>query len=230
MTGPTVTLSNPGGVHPPAGWYHHLARVEGARLLFLAGQVGLDQDGKLAGNGEVNAQLHQAYRNIGKVLESAGASFDSIVQLTTYVVGRESVQPYLDARTELYSEIYPTGNYPPNTLLVISGLIREEMLVAGYRRRRSPVGCDPIPVCDALPYPGALTADTQKAPSAGAPTHQPLQTIALRLGRPHTGLWQSLCARREAVFGADHAPMGYKKPVLRANRVRPLSGSDDDSG
>ena len=77
MTGPTVTLSNPGGVRPPAGWYHHLARVEGARLLFLAGQVGLDQDGRLAGNGDVHAQLHQAFRNIGKVLESAGASFDS---------------------------------------------------------------------------------------------------------------------------------------------------------
>ena len=129
MTGPTVTLSNPGGVHPPAGWYHHLARVEGARLLFLAGQVGLDQDGRLAGNGDVHAQLHQAFRNIGKVLESAGASFDSIVQLTTYVVGRESVQPYLDARTELFAEIYPRGNYPPNTLLVVAGLLREEMLV-----------------------------------------------------------------------------------------------------
>ena len=52
-----------------------------------------------------------------------------MVQLTTYVVGRDSLQPYLDARTEVLSEIYPKGGYSPNTLLVISRLVDEGMLV-----------------------------------------------------------------------------------------------------
>jgi enamine deaminase RidA (YjgF/YER057c/UK114 family) len=35
----------------------------------------------------------------------------------------------LTARTELFPTLYPDGDYPPNTLLVISGLVCEEFLV-----------------------------------------------------------------------------------------------------
>ena len=106
-----------------------MARVRAGELLFLAGQVAVDEKGALVGRGDAAAQTKQAYRNIGRVLQSAGASFDDIVQLTTYVVGRGSVQPYLDARTEVFAEIFPAADYPPNTLLVIDGLLDKEMLV-----------------------------------------------------------------------------------------------------
>jgi len=78
---------------------------------------------------DARAQTRRAYHNIGVLLESEGAFFDNVVQLTIYVVGRESVQPYLDGRTGVFAEIYPDGDYPPNTLLVIEGLVRPEMLV-----------------------------------------------------------------------------------------------------
>ena len=129
MTQPQRTLSNPSSVHAPLGRYSHLARVSGGELLFLAGQVGTDADGGIVGKGGAGAQTRQAYANIGKILESAGAAFSNIVQVTTYVVGRGSVQPYLDARAVLFEEIYPGGEYPPNTLLVIDGLLDEDMLV-----------------------------------------------------------------------------------------------------
>ena len=121
--------SNPTGVHTPAGMYSHLTRVAGGELLFLAGQVGLDADGRIVGEADAAEQTKQAFRNIEVILRRAGASMDDVVQFTTYVVGRESVQPYLEGRTEVYAELYPGGAYPPNTLLVIDGLVREEMLV-----------------------------------------------------------------------------------------------------
>ena len=123
------SLTNPAGVHPPVGRYSHLAQVKAGELLFLAGQFAIDIEGNLVGEGDAAEQTRKAYENIREVLKSAGASFDNVVQLTTYLVGRESVQPYLDARTEVFAEIYPDGQYPPNTLLVISGLMTEEMLV-----------------------------------------------------------------------------------------------------
>ena len=129
MTPLERTLANPEGVHPPVGRYSHVARVKASEMLYLAGQVGVDENGDLIGEGDAQAQTHQAYENIGTLLESEGASFQNVVQLTTYVVGRESIQPYLDARTDLFAEIYPDGDYPPNTLLVIGGLVRPEMLV-----------------------------------------------------------------------------------------------------
>lgn len=78
---------------------------------------------------DARAQTRRAYHNIGVLLESEGAFFDNVVQLPIYVVSRESVQPYLYRRTGVFAEIYPDGDYPPNTLLVIEGLVRPEMLV-----------------------------------------------------------------------------------------------------
>jgi enamine deaminase RidA (YjgF/YER057c/UK114 family) len=67
--------------------------------------------------------------NIGQVLDRAGVTFRDVVEFTSYLVGRESIPPFLTARTELFPTLYPDGDYPPNTLLVISGVVREEFLV-----------------------------------------------------------------------------------------------------
>ena len=75
------------------------------------------------------AQTRQVFANLGKVLEAVGASFSNVVELTTYLVGRESVQPFIQARTEIFPGIFPDGDFPPNTLLIIDGLVRPEFLV-----------------------------------------------------------------------------------------------------
>ena len=129
MTDSVRTLSNPEGVHRPLGRYHHLARVKASELLFVAGQVSVDIEGNIVGGGAMAAQVPQVYKNIDNVLKSAGASFDNVVEFTTYVVGRERVQEYLDARTEIFEELFPNGDYPPNTLLVISGLVDEAIVL-----------------------------------------------------------------------------------------------------
>ncbi len=112
----------------PIGAYSQAVRVKAGELVFLAGQVGIDADGNLAGE-DVAAQTRQVYANLGKVLESVGASYSSVVEFTTYLVGKESIQPFIQTRTEVFPGIFPEGDYPPNTLLVIDGLVRPEFLV-----------------------------------------------------------------------------------------------------
>lgn len=129
MAAVNISLANPEGVHAPVGRYSHLARVRGGELLSLAGQVAVDESGNVVGKGDAAVQTHQVYANISTILQSAGAGFEHVVQFTTYVVGRKSVQPYLDARIEVFAELFPDGDYPPNTLLVIEGLVDKEMLV-----------------------------------------------------------------------------------------------------
>jgi enamine deaminase RidA (YjgF/YER057c/UK114 family) len=97
--------------------------------LFIAGQLGLDTAGNLVGRGDAEAQSRQAFLNIGQVLADASATFSNVVEFTTYVVGRESIGPFIQARIELFDDIFPYGDYPPNTLLVVDGLVREEFLV-----------------------------------------------------------------------------------------------------
>ncbi len=113
----------------PLGAYSQATEVQASRLVLVAGQVSLDERGNLVGSGDAFAQTRQVFHNIGQILKHAGAGFHNVVEFTTYVVGRDSIQPFLDARAELFPGLYPDGDFPPNTLLVISGLVREEFLV-----------------------------------------------------------------------------------------------------
>ena len=103
--------------------------VSPGKLVYIAGQVGVDSNGNLVGKGDPAAQTRQALENVGHVLAAAGAGFSDVVEFTTYVVGRSSVQGYLDGRRETYPTIYPDGEFPTNTLLVVAGLVNEDLLV-----------------------------------------------------------------------------------------------------
>ena len=61
--------------------------VNAGRLVYVAGQVGVDTAGELVGPGDAAAQTRQVLQNIGGVLEAAGAGFSNVVEFTTYVVG-----------------------------------------------------------------------------------------------------------------------------------------------
>ena len=113
----------------PLGAYSQATEVQASRLVLIAGQVSLDTAGQLVGPGDAFAQTRQVFHNIEQILKQAGTGFNNVVEFTTYVVGRDSIQPFLDARTELFPSLYPEADFPPNTLLVISGLVREEFLV-----------------------------------------------------------------------------------------------------
>ena len=91
--------------------------------------MAVDFDGNPVGVGDMAAQVRQVFANLGGILEGVDATFSNVVEFTTYVVGRDSVQAYIAGRTDLYPEIFPEADYPPNTLLVVDGLVREEYLL-----------------------------------------------------------------------------------------------------
>ena len=113
----------------PLGAYSVGMTVNAGRLMYVAGQVGVNTAGELVGPGDAAAQTRQVLQNIGGVLEAAGAGFSNVVEFTTYVVGRSSVQGFIDGRNQVFPDIFPNEDYPPNTLLVVDGLVREEFLV-----------------------------------------------------------------------------------------------------
>jgi enamine deaminase RidA (YjgF/YER057c/UK114 family) len=113
----------------PIGLYAQALRAQPRELLFIAGQVAVDADGNLVGEGDVAAQTRQIFRNIGTILESVNATFSNVLEFTTYVVGRDAIQPFIQTRRDLFATLYPEHDYPPNTLLVVAGLVREYYLL-----------------------------------------------------------------------------------------------------
>jgi enamine deaminase RidA (YjgF/YER057c/UK114 family) len=118
----------PQGVHSPAGAYSHLVRSHGD-ILWLAGQVGMDEHGNLVGEGDVAAQFEQIVRNMEKVLTAAGAGWGDVVRVLFLCVGKQNVQALREARTRVWSRLYPDGAFPAATFVLVEGLALDELLV-----------------------------------------------------------------------------------------------------
>ena len=129
MTELNRTIVNTDKAPQPIGAYSQAIRTAPGELLFIAGQVAVDLDGNPVGVDDMAAQVRQVFDNLGGILAGVGATFSNVVEFTTYVVGRDSVQAYIAARTDVYPGLFPDGDYPPNTLLVVDGLVREEFLL-----------------------------------------------------------------------------------------------------
>lgn len=114
---------------PPAHRYSHVAIVEAKRLMVIAGQIAVDRKGKVIGPRDFNRQFHQVYRNLGAILKEYGARFNDVVQFTTYLVDARDLPLFHQLRAQLYKKIYPKGDCPVNTLLVIDRLVFEDLLL-----------------------------------------------------------------------------------------------------
>lgn len=119
----SVTYVNPEAVSAPAGQYSHVALAGPGRFAFVAGQVALDAGGALVGVDDPGAQFRQAFANLVAILDGVGAGPTDVVDLKTYLVGAESLASFRAARQVVFAEHYPAGEYPPNTLLIVSALV-----------------------------------------------------------------------------------------------------------
>ncbi len=123
-----VEIFNPDAIRPPAGTYSHVARAPaGASLVVVAGQVGVAPDGALADG--FGPQCAQAFANVDAALAAAGGGWSSVIQTMTFITRREDVPALREWRNSEFARLFPDGRYPPNTLLVVSGLASEEMLI-----------------------------------------------------------------------------------------------------
>jgi enamine deaminase RidA (YjgF/YER057c/UK114 family) len=104
-------------------------RVKAGEMLFIAGQPAIDVEGNTIGIGDMETQTRHVYKNLGNILESVGASFGNIVELTTFIVGRENLPAHLEVISALYPTLFPDGRYPTDTVAIIDGLYREDFLL-----------------------------------------------------------------------------------------------------
>ncbi len=80
-----ITLVDPVGL-PKVDLYRQVSVATGSRLVFIAGQVARDAEGRKVGEGDLAAQVEQCYLNIATALAEVGATFDDVAKLTVYLV------------------------------------------------------------------------------------------------------------------------------------------------
>ena len=123
-----VEYINPEGACPAQGLYSHIAEVRGGRLLYVAGQLSVGQDGSVVGAGDFRAQFRQVFKNLGDVLAGCDCQFDDVVKFTTYLAHEQDIPVFMDMRAELFPTLFKGPLFPPNTLLVVNRLVKEPFL------------------------------------------------------------------------------------------------------
>lgn len=113
----------------PIGMYSAGFEIDPGRLVFVAGQVAMDAEGRIVGEGDVRAQAAQVYRNLDAVLAEAGCTFRDVVKLTTFLTRNEDWAPFGEWRKAEYTRLFPDGVYPPNTGMVVQALARPALLL-----------------------------------------------------------------------------------------------------
>ena len=108
---------NPPALSKPApGTYTHV--VKAGKLLFIAGQTGVDAAGKVAGPG-MKEQLEQVMVNLLAALKSEGADFSHVAKTTTFVT---SISEFRSPEVAAVRAKYLGANPPANTLVQIQQL------------------------------------------------------------------------------------------------------------
>jgi len=114
---------NPAAVAGPFGSYSHGIEVDSPmRLVFGAGQTGVDTDGRI-GEG-IEEQSRLTWRNIEGVLAGAGMEISDIVQVTMLLVKRDDL-----AAARAVREEFLAGHRPASTLLFVAGLAHPDWLI-----------------------------------------------------------------------------------------------------
>ena len=126
---PDIKPLSPEALGKPLGQYSHMARVKASEYLFIAGQVAVDKAGNVIGADDFDAQCVQTFANIEAALASQDATWANVVEFTTYLVHSQDIPKFMKYRLREFPKMFPTGAYPPNTLLMIDRLVGEAFLI-----------------------------------------------------------------------------------------------------
>jgi len=118
---------NPASLAKPSGFSHGML-ASGGRLLFLAGQTGLDADGRITAPGDLVAQFRQVLANLQSVVAQAGGKLTDITQLRIFVTDKAAYRANRKALGQVYRS-FLGKHYPAMTLVEVKSLLDDDALV-----------------------------------------------------------------------------------------------------
>jgi reactive intermediate/imine deaminase len=114
----------PATLSPPFG-YSHVVEAPAGSIVYISGQVPLDAEGRLVGEGDFVAQTRQVFENLTHALEAAEATWSDVVKLDYFL--RDVGQ--IGAVRAIRDEYVDTANPPASTLVEVSSLFSPDVLV-----------------------------------------------------------------------------------------------------
>lgn len=110
------------GLAPPIS--HYCDAVRFGDLLFISGLVGVDDNGKVVGDGDAARQTRQIFENMKKVLDAAGATFADVLKVTVFMTNIDDRPKINPVRQEYFGAAKPAS-----TLVEVRKLVRPDLLL-----------------------------------------------------------------------------------------------------
>ena len=104
--------------------YSQAVVTEGGRIVWLAGQVAIEDGAGRSLAGDFDGQVREVFARLGRTLAEAGGTLHDMVTMTVFITD----QRHGDRFTELRREIFG-ADFPASALITVKALARPEMLV-----------------------------------------------------------------------------------------------------
>ncbi|MER5358751.1 RidA family protein [Streptomyces sp. NPDC002785] len=117
---------NPAELSTPAG-FSHAVTATGGRLIFLAGQTALDQDGKVVG-AVLPEQFATALTNLLTALRAAGGSPADLARVTVYATDVADYRSHAGELGRIWRQL-AGRDYPAMAVIGVARLWDEQALV-----------------------------------------------------------------------------------------------------
>jgi enamine deaminase RidA (YjgF/YER057c/UK114 family) len=97
------------------------------KTIYISGQVSVDNQKNLIGEGNLAAQARQAFQNLQTALAAAGATTADVVKVNIYVVNYKPEDA--EAVGNAFRQFFPHERLPTGTWLGVQSLAKEGFLI-----------------------------------------------------------------------------------------------------
>ena len=124
-TPPHLRFLQPDASSKQAGYSHVVEATVPGRIVYIAGQMGLDSNGSVVGApGDFKAQARAALQALKAQVEAGGGTMASIVKVNTYLTDIRHRADYGPIREEFFGK-----KMPASTLVAVAALAQPEFLI-----------------------------------------------------------------------------------------------------
>ncbi|MFI6512760.1 NAD(P)-binding domain-containing protein [Streptosporangium sp. NPDC050855] len=117
-----VRRLNPASVPATNGYYSHATRT--GNLLFVSGQVAVDEDGNVVAEGDMSRQSAYVMDLVARILADQGCTFDDVTHIRTFLTDMSRLPEYAAERVR-----HITGEPPASTTVEVSRLFRPGLVI-----------------------------------------------------------------------------------------------------
>ena len=115
---------DPPDVWAPFGAFSQAVIAGDGKTIYLKGQVALDPNGQIVGEGDMSAQVTQVLQNIAAILGAMGGRMSDIIWLQHFTTDIQSFMRCADIRSTFFK-----APYPVTTTLEVSSLYDPRLLI-----------------------------------------------------------------------------------------------------